>query len=211
MQDIYEHIAPFYDVDMGRNMPMDDVAFWLQCVRDIDGPVLELGCGTGRITRRLAKAGIDMVGVDRTAAMLGELRTASSLAAQIAVLRADIRALPFKRCFDAVICPYSLVTSLLTDDDLSLALRESHRVLNDNGLLVIDAFMPRTDMYSDAFTLAYRRPWGEKFLERWQRVSPAGDGLNRIERQYRVLDQQLDELRSISTSERVRPFAPQVL
>ena len=48
----------------------DDVSFFRDLARRADGPVLELGCGTGRVAIPLAEAGLDVVGLDRSAAML---------------------------------------------------------------------------------------------------------------------------------------------
>lgn len=206
MSDIYEQIAEFYEIDMGRNMDLDDTAFWLQGVAHIQGPVLELGCGTGRITRRLAQAGLDIVSVDRAGAMLVEFAKTVAPTGSVAAIRADIRALPFVQIFDAVMCPYSLITSMLTDADLSRTLEESRRVLKSDGLLFVDAFFPRVEIYTEDYVFAYKRPWGENILERWQRVAPAGGGINRVDRSYRVTTPQGRQVRRIETSEYVRPI-----
>src|SRR3954451_25491441 len=109
--DNYDRIARWYAVDMGQRMPFDDVGFYRSIAERAGGPVLELGCGSGRILLALAGAGIDVVGADRSAAMLGRVvegARASSL--RVPVCRMDVRALGFAPGFSAVLCPYSLVT-----------------------------------------------------------------------------------------------------
>ena len=64
MSGSYDRIARFYDVDMARNMPFDDVGFYGGiCLRQ-GGRALELGCGNGRILLDLLARGVDAVGVD---------------------------------------------------------------------------------------------------------------------------------------------------
>ena len=72
--DNYDRIARFYDVDMAQNMPFDDVGFYVGLCEPLRGPVLELGCGNGRILLELAQHGIDAIGIDASAGMLRELR-----------------------------------------------------------------------------------------------------------------------------------------
>ena len=63
------HVAT-YDV-LHREVPGgDDIAFFRRLAVAADGPTLELGCGSGRVTIPLAEAGVDIVGLDRSTAML---------------------------------------------------------------------------------------------------------------------------------------------
>src|SRR5206468_3078186 len=71
--DSYERIAHWYDVDMARNMPFDDVAFYLGVSANKGGRVLELGCGNGRILLELLARGIDAF-IPRLATTAGEFR-----------------------------------------------------------------------------------------------------------------------------------------
>src|SRR5712671_5622260 len=66
----WDEYAPFYDWENARTLGTRDVTFWLRTAGEIRGPLLELGCGTGRLTLPLAKCGVSLVGVDRSDAML---------------------------------------------------------------------------------------------------------------------------------------------
>lgn len=208
----YDQIARFYDVDMARNMPFDDAAFYAGVCRRKPGSALELGCGTGRILLPLLTQGIDAYGIDASAAMLQALRQraeARSLAAR--VCRMDLRALAFRRAFDTVLCPYSLVTYLTTEDDLDRAFAGIHASLNPGGWLVVDAFIPRPVAMHAEFRLDYRRPFGAHILARWKRIAPLGPRINRIERRYQVIATDERVLEQIDIAEDIRPADPDAL
>src|SRR5574339_24760 len=114
----YDRIARFYDVDMAQNMRFDDVAFYAHRCARVPGRVLEVGCGNGRVLLQLLREGHDAFGVDASARMLRELaRKASAARLPLRTAQADARRLPFPRAtFTCVLCPYSLVTYLVTDD-----------------------------------------------------------------------------------------------
>src|SRR5205823_7761260 len=66
----WDTYAPFYDWENARTLGRRDVPFWRRLAAEITGPILELGCGTGRVTLPLARDGARIVGIDRSAAML---------------------------------------------------------------------------------------------------------------------------------------------
>ncbi len=66
----WDEYAPFYDWENARTLGRRDVPFWTRVASGADGRVLELGCGTGRVSLALAAAGVNVVGVDRSAPML---------------------------------------------------------------------------------------------------------------------------------------------
>ena len=70
----WDEYAPFYDWENARTVARRDVPFWQRLAAAQDGPVLELGCGTGRISLPLARAGIPLVGIDRSEPMLARAR-----------------------------------------------------------------------------------------------------------------------------------------
>src|SRR5262249_13319303 len=144
----WDAYAPFYDWENARTLGRRDVPFWTQLARVARGPVLELGCGTGRVSLPLAQAGIDLVGVDRSAEMLSRIpdapRSSASrrasparagvkrdrTAARASFVRGDIRGLPFRdRRFAMVIAPYGILQSLIRARDLDETLASVARVI----------------------------------------------------------------------------------
>jgi len=149
----WDAYAPFYDWENARTLGRRDVPFWTRIASDAIGPVLELGCGTGRVTLPIARAGIHIVGVDRSAPMLERAQrraratrrrlipdSGSLITARAPVfVRADIRALPFRaRSFATVIAPYGILQSLIRPRDLTATLDSVARMLPRGGTFGID-------------------------------------------------------------------------
>ena len=157
----WDQYAPFYDWENGQTLGRRDVPFWRRIALKANGPVLELGCGTGRVSVPLARAGVQLVGIDRSAAMLSRLRSATERpsfgqAASLQIIRGDMRWLPFRPCtFRAVIAPYGVLQSLLRDRDLAEALRSVARVLSRGGTFGIDLVpdVPRWREYTNRVQL----------------------------------------------------------
>jgi ubiquinone/menaquinone biosynthesis C-methylase UbiE len=138
----WDEYAPFYDWENARTLGRRDVRFWVGVARRAGGPVLELGCGTGRISLPLARAGVDLVGIDRSGPMLARAAAQarrSASAGSPRLVRGDIRALPFAdRSFAMVIAPYGIMQSLTRAADLRAALAAAARVLAPGGTFGID-------------------------------------------------------------------------
>jgi ubiquinone/menaquinone biosynthesis C-methylase UbiE len=208
----YDAIATLYDVDMARNMRFDDAAFYAQRCREAGTRILELGCGNGRILLALAEQGFDAVGVDASGPMLDELKmNAAARGVAARAMRMDARHLALDAHFDAVLCPYSLVTYMSAAGDATRLLDEARRVLRPGGSLVIDAFVPKPQAAMGDFVHDYRRPLGAFVLERSKRITPLHDGINRIERRYRILTADGLLERQIDVCEVIRPFTPEAL
>jgi len=132
----WDDYAPFYDWENAQTLGRRDVPFWQQVASDAKGPVLELGCGTGRVTRPLARAGVRMVGIDRSAAMLERIPNPKP---RIPLVRGDIRQLPFADAsFPMVIAPYGILQSLIRPNDLTATLTSVARVVAPGGTFGVD-------------------------------------------------------------------------
>lgn len=149
----WDEYARFYDWENARTMGRQDVGFWRDFARREGGPVLELGCGTGRVTLPVARTGVPVVGVDRSAPMLEYARRRArrlAVAARPRLVRADIRSLPFgSGSFSAIMAPYGILQSLTRERDLAATLSEAARVLAPGGTLGIDLVpdLPAWDEY----------------------------------------------------------------
>jgi len=133
----WDEYAAFYDWENARTLGRRDVPFWRNLAAHAGGPVLELGCGTGRIALPLGRAGATVVGIDRSAAMLDRARTRvrrARLRPRVQLVRGDIRYLPFPRsAFPLVMAPYGILQSLLRERDLAATLAAVHQVLEPGG------------------------------------------------------------------------------
>jgi ubiquinone/menaquinone biosynthesis C-methylase UbiE len=168
----WDEYAPFYDWENARTLGRRDVPFWQRIAVKARGSVLELGCGTGRIAVPLARAGVRITGIDRSAPMLARAQRRAVLLRRrragrgkeaLALVRADIRVLPFEDAtFQMVLAPYGILQSLLTDQDLTAALQSVQRVLSPRGILGIDLVpdVPRWREYQDRVQMRGRSAAG---------------------------------------------------
>ena len=69
----YDLLARFYDLENADFI--EDLDFWVDLAKESGGPVLELGCGSGRVTQQIARAGITVAGLDNSPAMLDLARS----------------------------------------------------------------------------------------------------------------------------------------
>ncbi|HLB44980.1 MAG TPA: class I SAM-dependent methyltransferase, partial [Candidatus Limnocylindrales bacterium] len=139
----WDDYATFYDWENARTVGRRDVAFWRALARRTDGSALELGCGTGRVLLPLARDGVAITGIDRSAPMLARARrrlVRLGRPAGVCLVRGDIRHLPFRRPapFDLVIAPYGILQSLVREADLVATLASVARVTARGGLLGVD-------------------------------------------------------------------------
>ena len=160
----WDTYASFYDWENARTMGRRDVNFWQRLAGRVGGVVLELGCGTGRVSLPVARTADGFVGIDRSADMLQRARrrfrrSRSDDAARL--IRGDIRALPFPSasCFRLVMAPYGILQSLLSERDLIATLTSVAAVLAPGGTFGIDLVpdLPRWHEYERRVTLSGRR------------------------------------------------------
>lgn len=142
----FEILADLYDFDYPITA---DVAFWVELAKRANFPVLELGCGTGRLLTPIAKAGVLATGVDASARMI-ELATKKARAegvegrlnfavASMANFALDIRG--YTMCFAA----RNSFMHLLTKEEQESCLASVREHLIDNGLFAVDVFNPKLE------------------------------------------------------------------
>jgi SAM-dependent methyltransferase len=113
-----------------------DLALWRALAAQADGPVLDVGAGTGRVALDLAAAGHEVVALDVDGELLDALRERAAAAAlAVEVVEGDAEALPFADgAFALVLVPMQTVQLLR---DRGAFLRGARRVLRPGGLLAI--------------------------------------------------------------------------
>jgi ubiquinone/menaquinone biosynthesis C-methylase UbiE len=150
----WDTYAAFYDWENAQTVRRRDVAFWQRLSVATEGRILELGCGTGRISLPIARNGASLIGIDRSEPMLERARrriARARIADRVRLTRGDIRFLPFRRShFRLVMAPYGVLQSLTRERDLTAALGSISRVLSKGGRLAIDLVpdLPRWSEYS---------------------------------------------------------------
>jgi SAM-dependent methyltransferase len=133
-------IARFYDGDYDHfRTPSGDVAFYVEEARRSGGPVLELGCGTGRILVPTARAGVAIAGVDLSEAMLAVLG-AKLPGADVRL--GDMRNVDLGRRFALVTIPFRALAHVLEAEDHVRIFENARRHLAPGGRLLFDLYQP---------------------------------------------------------------------
>ncbi|RMF31366.1 MAG: class I SAM-dependent methyltransferase [Chloroflexi bacterium] len=163
--DPYTLLARFYDLE---HAPLRaDIPFYRTLAAQTGGPILELGCGTGRLLLPLAQDGHTLVGLDRNRAMLAlarqKLRRAG-LVHRVSLIQADMGAFALARRFGLILLAYNTFMHLLTTEAQMAVLTAAHRHLRPGGRLVID--LPPAD------EMAHQDDSGV-WMHQWQRTDPA--------------------------------------
>jgi SAM-dependent methyltransferase len=139
----FDRFARFYDLDYESFQ--DDVALYLGYAERTGGPLLELGCGTGRLLLPLARAGFDVTGVDLSPRMLEVAQAkvdATGLADQITLVQADMRQVELPQQYRLAFIAINSFMHLTSLEDQLAALRAWRKLLLPGGLLIIDVDHP---------------------------------------------------------------------
>ena len=108
-----------------------------------DAKILELCCGTGRLTIPIAKDGYNICGVDYTLSMLEQAKVkASEVGLGINFIEADIRTLNLQEKFDLIFMPFNSIHHLYKNEDLFKTLKRVKNHLKAEGFFLLDCFNP---------------------------------------------------------------------
>lgn len=136
----YESLARFYDLENADRV--EDLPLWADLARETGGPVLELGCGSGRVALHLAREGFDVVGVDSSPAMLELARNRLTHNAQsvsrVQFLLDDFLRLQLARTFPLILLPYNTFAHLLDTSDLTAAMQAISAHLAPQGRVAVE-------------------------------------------------------------------------
>lgn len=140
--------------DLRTATPAGEIDFYVERARASGGPVLELGCGTGRITWPIARAGVPIVGLDIEQGMLERAEAKRHQEATAAnnrarFVRGDMSNFSLDDRFALAIIPFRAFLMLLTSEAQEQTLACVRRHLIPGGQLIIDVFDPRYDLLAE--------------------------------------------------------------
>lgn len=126
--------AEEYDLE---NVWAADDDFYLELAREIGGPVLDVGCGTGRLTRAFAEAGLDVTGLDLSPAMLARARSLSD-GLDVEWIQSDVRTMRLGRTFRLITMTSHGFQHMMTDGDIGEFLDRTREHLLEDGYLAFE-------------------------------------------------------------------------
>jgi len=142
---IYEHAryTSLYDLELGNFL--EDLPFYRKHLPTQACTILELGCGSGRISRPLAAEGYRLIGIDLSFPMLAAAKINPAASAPH-YAGMDMTALAFRTTFSAIIAPYNTLNLLTRPEDLRACLSQSHHLLTENGILLLQIYIPDREL-----------------------------------------------------------------
>ena len=202
--------ANIYD---GMNTHIDDLLFYKRWLpKNKSACILELCCGTGRLTIPIAEDGYNISGVDYTFSMLEQAKAkASEAGLKIEFIEADIRTLDLQNKYDLIFIPFNSIHHLYLNEDLFKAFNTVKKHLKTGGRFLLDCFNPNIQYIVEhekkqievaAYTTKDGREILIKQLMRYERKTQ----INRIEWHY-FINGKFDSIQNLD----MRLFFPQEL
>ena len=178
--DLYDHVVPY--------RTRTDIQFFVDAARESGGPVLEVGCGTGRVLIPTARAGIDITGLDRSTHMLAVARERlqsepAVVQSRARLVEADMRSFELGGTFALVTVPFRPFQHLTTVEEQLSCLDSMRRHLRHDGTLILDLFNPSLELLARAVTQ-------EEVGDEPDFTTPDG---RHVRRRYRILQHDWQE------------------
>lgn len=161
--DPYDH-AELYDL---LNPRVGDDEFYVKFAQERGGRVLDLACGSGRLLPQLLTAGLEVAGLDLSAAMLERARRRlGERADEVELVQGDMRNFSFSRPFRTILIPYCSMIYMHSDADRLAVLRSCSQNLEEGGWLVFDFLAGQVELGEGWPTLALQgiNPFTEEIM-----------------------------------------------
>jgi ubiquinone/menaquinone biosynthesis C-methylase UbiE len=192
----------------------DDIPFYQRQVKKYGEPVLELACGTGRITIPLAEQGIQIAGLDIADSMLAQAkRKSAEKGLNIEWIKSDCRDFNLNRKFNLIFIPINSIAHLHDRKDIDSCFACVKRHLADQGRFIVDIFNPDLKVLnrdpSKRYPIKeYTDPDGRgKVVITENNVYEADTQINRVKCYFRFADQTEEIVQDLS----MRIYYPQEL
>ncbi len=164
--------------DLEYQQQLEDIPHYVQLARRLRGPVLELGCGTGRITIPIAQSGVEIHGLDASSDMLNGLEQKLRLEPDAVRLRVryslgNFCQLDGERQYPLVILPFNAIHHCEGAAGRRELLRSVRKVLRPGGIFGLDCYLPDLLLYSREKGKRYEQrtfthPVTKEPLETWE-------------------------------------------
>ena len=192
----YGMLAEFWDLFRGDTSIWEDRFFYLNVVKKYGQPVLDVGCGTGRILLDFMQQGIDIDGIDNSPDMLALLKQkAEKLNLIPTVYQQEMDKLSLPRKYQTILVPSSSFQLLLDTKLPPVAMERFYEHLLPGGVLAMPfmTLWKQDEALENEFTREVVRPEDGATIRRWQysRFDPDTDLEHTIERYEIIRDGQV--------------------
>lgn len=175
----YINTARFYDLDQRDNLIVD-IPFYLEYAKKQNGNILELGCGTGRVSIELAKAGYFVTGLDLSESMLKIYKNKieklpQNIQEKIYLKNGNMADFNLNKKFSLIIAPFRTFQALTNDNDIKNSLKCIKNHLETNGIFIINVFRPYKTL---------DKSWCSEPKVQWERDDEK-EGIHVIKKDYK--------------------------
>lgn len=145
----WDVLAELYDLENDA-WTANDLPFYLAEARQ-HSPVLELACGTGRLTIPIAKAGIPIVGLDASSKMLAYARQKAGDLPNLEFVLGRMEEFELEQRFGLIFICYSSILDLKTVEAQERTFRNIRRHLKKGGRVIMDLLLPSDEFFGPPF------------------------------------------------------------
>ncbi len=147
-----------YDNMIKSRNSYEAIPFYIKQAKKYGGPILELACGTGRITIPIAKERIPIVGLDFSVKMLEQAkRNSKDNNVEIEWIEADMTDFNLKRTFSTITMPAAAMNWVLENKGIENCLNCIKDHLNQDGTFIFSVFNPNFEIMMMNPTKKYKR------------------------------------------------------
>lgn len=137
-----EVVVRFYDIIYESMRNSTDHSYYLKKILESDGPVLEIGVGTGRFFCNALEKGVDIFGIDVSERMLQKIKSKTKKEDHFRIQHQDARTLSLGKKFNLIIAPFRVFSHILLIEDQLKVLNNIFNHLENNGKFIFDVFVP---------------------------------------------------------------------
>ncbi|MGG0238446.1 class I SAM-dependent DNA methyltransferase [Bacillus rhizoplanae] len=163
---LYGNTARFYDLE--ERQDRGELSFYLERASNSSGDILEIACGTGRITLPLVQAGFHVWGIDLSENMLNLLKeklhtTSSEFQNKIHLQQANMTNFNMNKNYDLILIPGIAYQALLNKEDQIECLKTVYKHLKANGEFIFNVFRPFKKL---------DETWIQPETLQWEKIDP---------------------------------------
>ncbi len=153
-----------------------DIPFYKRQVKKYGDPVLELGCGTGRITLPVAEESYRIIGMDISKELLKRAKEkAEEKNLQVKWIQGDMRNFSIDREFNLIYVPFNSIHHILSLEDMEKVLKNVKNHLKPRGRFIVEFFNPDLDILNrdpqeEYSAIEYEHPERDEKIEITEKV-----------------------------------------
>ncbi len=199
-----ENTEPFYyngrHYDAHQKDFAPDIPFYLEQSVNYGDPILELACGTGRVSIPIAKSGFDVTGIDISSSMLNSAAVdAAEAGVKINLIKGDIRNFEIEKKFALVIFPFNSLAHLLDFNSVNGCFGCVKKHLLPDGRFILDFMNPDFKYFTRDQSVAYPEAEykdpdsDENVIVSYNNFYDRATQINHVKWHYKIGDKHFDE------------------